>query len=67
MNLKSIQTRLGHSSVRVTGDVYAHLLQAVEDREVVALEALAESGGILVGSPTQRLLKRNPPKEVPAP
>ena len=67
LNLKSIQTRLGHSSVRVTGDVYAHLLQAVEDREVVALEALAESGGILVGSPTQRLLKRHPSREVPAP
>ena len=47
--------------------MYAHLLQAVEDREVVALEALAESGGILVGSPTQHLLKRNPPREVLAP
>jgi hypothetical protein len=30
MNLKTIQTRLGHFSIRVTRDRYAHLLQAVE-------------------------------------
>jgi integrase len=41
MNLKSIQTRLGHSSIRVTGDRYAHLLQAVEERDVAALNALS--------------------------
>jgi integrase len=40
MDLKSIQTRLGHSSIRVTGDRYAHLLQAVEDRGMAALDAL---------------------------
>jgi integrase len=40
MNLKSSQTRLGHSSIRVTGDRYAHLLQAVEERDVAALNAL---------------------------
>ena len=42
MNLKRIQTRLGHSSLRVTGDRYAHLLQAVEERDVAALNALAQ-------------------------
>jgi integrase len=42
MNLKSIQTRLGHSSIRVTGDRYAHLLQAVEERDVAALNDLAK-------------------------
>jgi integrase len=41
MNLKTIQTRLGHSSIRVTGDRYAHLLQAVEERDVAALNDLA--------------------------
>jgi integrase len=40
MNLKSIQTRLGHSSIRVTGDRYAHLLQVVEDRDMASLDAL---------------------------
>jgi integrase len=42
MNLKTIQTRLGHSSIRVTGDRYAHLLQAVEERDVAALNDLAQ-------------------------
>jgi len=42
MNLKTIQTRLGHSSIRVTGDRYAHLLQAVEERDVAALNTLAQ-------------------------
>jgi integrase len=41
LDLKSIQVRLGHSSIRVTGDRYAHLLSAVEDRSVLALDALA--------------------------
>jgi len=40
MNLKSIQNRLGHSSIRVTGDSYAHLLQVVEDRDMASLDAL---------------------------
>jgi integrase len=42
MNFKSIQTRLGHSSIRVTGDRYAPLLQAVEERDVAALNDLAK-------------------------
>lgn len=42
MNLKTIQTRLRHSSIRVTGDRYAHLLQAVEERDVAALNDLAK-------------------------
>jgi integrase len=42
MNLKTIQTRLGHSSIRVTGDRYAHLLQAVEERDVASLNDLAK-------------------------
>jgi len=36
MNLKTIRARLGHSSIRVTGDRYAHLLQAVEERDMAA-------------------------------
>ena len=40
MNLKSIQSRLGHSSIRVTVDRYGHLLQAVEDRDSASLGAL---------------------------
>jgi integrase len=43
MNLKTIQTRLGHSSIRVTGDRYAHLLQAVEDRDMASLDALGST------------------------
>ena len=43
MNLKSIQTRLGHSSIRVTGDRYAHLLQVVEDRDMASLDALGSA------------------------
>jgi integrase len=41
MNLKTIQTRPGHSSIRVTGDRYAHLLQAVDDRDLASLDAFA--------------------------
>ena len=43
MNLKSIQTRLGHSSIRVTGDRYAHLLEVVEDWDMASLDALGNS------------------------
>ena len=42
MNLKRIQTRLGHSSIRVTGDRYPHLLQAVEEQAVASLNALTK-------------------------
>ena len=41
VNLKSIQTRRGHSSVRVRGDRYPDLLQAVEDGSMAALDAFA--------------------------
>ena len=43
MNLKNIQTRLGHSSIRVTGDRYAHLLQVVGDRDMESLDAIGNA------------------------
>ena len=52
MNLKTIQTRLGHSSIRVTGDRYAHLLQAVEERDVAALNDLAKPKKTATSQPT---------------
>jgi integrase len=42
MDLKSIQRRLGHSSIKTTGDLYAHLLDSVTKRAVDALEALPQ-------------------------
>jgi integrase len=40
MDLKQIQARLGHSSVKVTGDRHAHLYEGVTRRAVDALERL---------------------------
>jgi integrase len=40
MDLKQVQARLGHSSVKVTGDRYAHLYEGVTRRAVDALERL---------------------------
>jgi hypothetical protein len=36
MNPKTIRARLEHSSIRATGDPYAHLLQAVKKRDLAA-------------------------------
>ena len=52
MHLKTIQTRLGHSSIRVTGDRYAHLLQAVEERDMAALNDLAKPKKTATKQPT---------------
>ena len=43
VNLKDIQVRLAHSSIRVTGDTYAHLLDSVMDRDMDALNAPSDS------------------------
>lgn len=53
--LTSIQRRLGHSSIKVTSDVYGHLLPEVEDDTAAAVEEfvsqvdLAGIGGGIVG------------------
>lgn len=53
--LTSIQRRLGHSSIRVTSDIYGGLLPEVEDDTAAAAEAalaevdLSEIGGGIVG------------------
>lgn len=51
--LTSIQRRLGHSSIKVTSDVYGGLLPEVEDDTTAAVEqamAAVDLGGIVGGS-----------------
>jgi len=40
---KSIQTRLGHSSIQVTIDRYGHLMDGLDEQTAVQLDAIAES------------------------
>jgi len=40
VNFKSIQTRLGHSSIRVTMDRYGHLLESLRDQDMASLDTL---------------------------
>ena len=40
---KSIQTRLGHSSIQVTIDRYGHLMDGLDERTAARLDAIAES------------------------
>ena len=40
---KTIQTRLGHSSIQVTMDRYGHLMEGLDDRTADRLDAIAES------------------------
>lgn len=61
-DLKSVSARLGHSSVAITGDRYSHILGAVEERNLDALEAASrpEEGSegdldpFIRGDPKQR-------------
>lgn len=48
--LTSVQRRLGHSSIKVTSDIYGHLLPEVEDDTAAAVEeimAAVDLGGIV--------------------
>jgi integrase len=38
MSLKEVQDRLGHSSIRTTGDVYAHVTDSMREKSVELLE-----------------------------
>jgi integrase len=40
VNFKSIQNRLGHSSIRVTMDRYGHLLESLRDQDMASLDTL---------------------------
>ncbi len=40
---KSIQTRLGHSSIQVTIDRYGHLMDGLDERTAARLDAIAET------------------------
>jgi integrase len=40
---KSIQTRLGHSSIQVTTDSYGHLMDGLDERTAARLDAIADS------------------------
>jgi integrase len=40
VNFKSIQNRLGHSSIRVTMDRYGHLLESLLDQDMDSLDTL---------------------------
>jgi len=42
---KTIQTRLGHSSIQVTIDRYGHLREGLDDRTADRLDALAAFSG----------------------
>jgi len=42
---KTIQTRLGHSSIQVTMDRYGHLMEGLDDRTADRLDALADFSG----------------------
>jgi len=42
MNMKAIQSRLGHSSIKVTMDRYGHRLDSVEERDMASLDALGK-------------------------
>ena len=42
---KTIQTRLGHSSIQVTMDRYGHLMEGLDDRTADRLDALAAFSG----------------------
>ncbi|MED3839243.1 integrase [Niallia circulans] len=38
MTLKEVQERLGHSSIKTTGDVYAHVTELMKEKTVDLLE-----------------------------
>jgi len=38
MTLKEVQERLGHSSIKTTGDVYAHVTESMKEKSVDLLE-----------------------------
>lgn len=39
MSLKEVQERLGHSSIKTTGDVYAHVTKNMKEKSIKKLEA----------------------------
>lgn len=61
--LTSIQRRLGHSSIRVTSDIYGGLLPEVEDDTAAAADAVLSAvdlsgiGGGILGEPSSGLMQ----------
>ena len=51
---KTIQARLGHSSIRVTLDTYGHLFDGMDEAAAPALDASARGGWCGVGPRGQR-------------
>jgi integrase len=45
-SLKAVSSLLGHSSVQITGDVYAHYTSGMEDAMVASMDALLRRKGV---------------------
>ncbi|MDY6797016.1 MAG: site-specific integrase [Actinomycetota bacterium] len=51
---KALQQSLGHSSIQVTMDIYAHLYPGSQDKGMARLEAMFSSGDKIIHSPNKR-------------
>ncbi len=44
VELKLVSELLGHSSIRITGDIYAHVMPAAKDEAIDLLDNLLNAG-----------------------
>jgi len=45
ISLKNVSSRLGHSSVKITGDIYARALQSVDKQAALKMDKIIAGNG----------------------